>query len=112
MRKIIYLASPHTHTDKAVLDARCIAAQKATARLMLEGNAVFSPIAHSHGVADHMPDAVRCDGDFWMEQDLPLLAKCDEMIVLRLDGWRESSGVRQELAFAAENGIPVSFVDE
>lgn len=112
MRKIIYLASPYTHSDKNVLDARCIAAQKATARLMLEGNIVFSPIAHSHGVADHMPDAVRCDGDFWMEQDLPLLARCDEMVVLCLDGWRESSGVRQELAFATEKGIPVRYMDE
>ena len=92
------------------MDARCLAAQKAAAQLMLEGYVVFSPIAHSHGVADHMPDSYRCDGDFWMGQDLPLLAKCDEMAVLCLNGWQESSGVCQEIAFAEQNSIPMRYL--
>jgi nucleoside 2-deoxyribosyltransferase len=79
---------------------------------MLEGNAVFSPIAHSHGVADYMPEHIRLNGDFWMEQDLPLLAKCDEIVVLCLEGWEQSSGVQQEIAFARERGIPVRRLQE
>jgi hypothetical protein len=79
---------------------------------MLEGNAVFSPIAHSHGVADHMPEHIRLDGDFWMEQDLALLAKCDEMAVLCLEGWEASKGLKREIAFASECGIPIQFLEE
>jgi len=112
MRKLIYLASPYSHADPQVLQTRCEAAQKATARLMREGHTVFSPIAHSHGVADFLPDNLRLDGNFWMEQDLPLLARCDEMAVLCLEGWENSSGVKKEIAFASKRGIPIQFLEE
>jgi nucleoside 2-deoxyribosyltransferase len=112
MRKIIYLASPYSHTDEQVLQARCRAAQKAAARLMQDGNTVISPIAHSHGIADFLPDNLRLDGDFWMEQDLPLLARCDEMAVLCLEGWEDSKGLKREIAFASKRGIPISFLEE
>ena len=112
MRKVIYLASPYSHLDPQVLQIRCEAAQKASARLMREGNTVISPIAHSHGVADFLPDNLRLDGEFWMEQDLPLLARCDEMAVLCLDGWEKSNGVRREIEFASKRGIPIRFLEE
>jgi nucleoside 2-deoxyribosyltransferase len=112
MRKIIYLASPYSHPDQRVLQDRCNAAQKATAKLMREGHTVISPIAHSHGVADFLTDNLRLDGDFWMEQDLPLLARCDEMTVLCLKGWENSKGVKREIEFASRRGIPTSFLEE
>lgn len=79
---------------------------------MQDGNTVISPIAHSHGVADYLPDNLRLDGDFWMEQDLPLLAKCDEMAVLCLEGWEASKGLKLEIAFASKHGIPIQFLEE
>ncbi len=112
MRKIIYLASPYSHPDAQVMQARCKAAQKAAAKLMQDGNTVISPIAHSHGVADFLPDELRLDNDFWMEQDLPLLAHCDELLVLCLEGWEASKGIKQEIAFASKRGIPIQFLEE
>lgn len=112
MQKVIYLASPYTHPESAVLEARCRAAQQAAAQLMQEGVAVFSPIAHSHGVADFMPETMRLDGEFWLGQDLPLLARCDELHVLCLPGWEASKGVQAEIAFARERDIPVTFIPQ
>lgn len=112
MKKLVYLASPYTHEDAAVMDARCKEAQKEAARLMLDGFAVFSPIAHSHGLADYIPEALRRDAVFWLEQDFPLLARCDELRVLCLPGWEESVGVRAEIEFAHARGIPVSYLHE
>lgn len=84
---------------------------KATAKLMGQGKAVFSPIAHSHPLADHMAHELRTDFDFWMTQDLPILRYAKELNVLMLDGWKESRGVTREIAYAESVGVPVRYID-
>jgi len=72
---------------------------------------VFSPIVHSHPlVAFSLPTG----WDFWERIDRAYLARCDELVVLMLDGWQESTGVRAEIALARDLGKPVRFlgVDE
>jgi hypothetical protein len=49
---------------------------------MNEGHVVFSPISHSHHIADHLPDGVKTDSDWWMRQDLPLVEWADELHVV------------------------------
>jgi hypothetical protein len=107
----IYLASPYSHTDPAVTHARFKAACRAAAKLMGDGHAVFSPIAHSHVVADELPDALRLDHEFWMAQDLPILERCERVIVLKLDGWLKSRGVGREILHAVQHGIPVEYME-
>jgi hypothetical protein len=48
---LVYLASPYTHADKAVMEDRFRAACRYAACLMRRGINVFSPIAHSHPIA-------------------------------------------------------------
>lgn len=48
---------------------------------------------------------------FWMKQDLPILAWADKLIVLTLDGWRQSRGLNQEMCFAYEREIDIEFHD-
>ena len=72
---------------------------------------MFSPIVHSHPlVAFSLPTG----WDFWERIDRAYLARCDELVVLMLDGWQESTGVRAEIALARDLGKPVRFlgVDE
>lgn len=107
---MIYIASPYTHPDRALVEWRVDAVSAYTARLMREGKVAFSPIAHSHLVADHLEDK-RFDFEFWMLQDLPILARCDAMHVLCLDGWRASKGVAREILFALTHAIPILYVD-
>ncbi len=108
---IVYLASPYTHASPLVREQRFLSACRVAARLMSQGHAVFSPIAHSHPIAVH-GDLDAVDHEFWMRQDIALLRKCDKVIVLRLPGWTESKGVLRELALAAQLNIPVEYVDE
>jgi len=72
---------------------------------------VFSPIVHSHPLVAF---ALPTGWDFWERIDRAYLARCDEVVVLMLDGWRESAGVRAEIALAHDLGKPVRFlgVDE
>lgn len=105
---MIYLASPYSHSDPAIRRRRFKATCRAAARLLRAGLDVFSPIVHSHPIAACGLDAM--DQEFWKRVDRPFLAWCDMVMVLTLDGWRQSQGVNAEIAQARAAGKPVSFV--
>ena len=106
---LTYLASPYTHADPQVREERYRAACKKAAELMLVGKVIFCPIAHSHPIAEQMPDGKANDGAFWKHQDEPYLAICDELIVYMLPGWEQSSGVKHEIEVAKQRGIPIHY---
>jgi nucleoside 2-deoxyribosyltransferase len=104
---ITYLASPYSHPDQAVREERYRAACRVAAALLLAGQPVFSPIAHSHPLVAY---GLPADWSFWQRYDRELLARCDEVVVLMLAGWRESVGVREEIRIARELGKPVRYL--
>ena len=104
---MIYLASPYTHPDPAVVEWRFEAACQAAAALIRQGKTVFSPIAHSHSICRY---GLPGDWQFWQRHDRKHLSACDEVVVLTLEGWQESHGVQAEIALARSLGKPVSFV--
>jgi nucleoside 2-deoxyribosyltransferase len=110
MSRRIYLASPYSSPNASIRHQRWIDACRATAHLMRQGLFVFSPIAHSHSVEIHGFSEPQ-SGKFWMAQDLPWLERSDELCVLLLTGFLESTGVKQEIAFAGERGMPIWYLD-
>jgi hypothetical protein len=76
---------------------------------MSEGHIVFSPISHSHPIADHLPDQLRTDSNWWMNQDLPFVDWADEVHVVCIGELgheliEQSKGVQMEIALReAEN---------
>jgi hypothetical protein len=105
----VYLASPYTPTGTETIADRVDAACKYAAKLMNDGYSVFSPIVHSHYVADHLDEAKRLDHEFWMQQDLAILRSAAKVIVLRLPGWDRSRGIAREIEAAKGVNIPVEF---
>lgn len=101
-----YLASPYTHPDPTVREQRFHAACATAAQLMREGHVVFSPVAHSHPLTAY---GLPGDWAFWERHDRVHLERCDEVVVLMLDGWEESEGVQAEIAVAQRLGKPVSY---
>ena len=104
---MIYLASPYSHADSMVREYRFREACRAAARFMRLGQAVFSPIAHGHCICTH---GLLTDWRFWEASDRYHLQRCEEVVVLMLDGWRESEGVQAEIRIAGEYGKPVRYV--
>lgn len=114
--KLIYLASPYSpqfvigKRADDLKEKRAQAVIKAAAHLMRHtGHAVFAPIAHTHEVGKLLPEFGH---EFWMNQDLAVLRRCDALYVLKLLDWEISQGVREEIAFARKRGIPVHFLTE
>jgi len=106
---MIYLVSPYSHPDALVREARFDAACRATADLVRADRVVFSPIVHGHPLVRY---GLPTDWSFWQRFDLEHLRRCDEVLLLQVDGWRESEGVGAEMELAAGMGKQVEFVRE
>lgn len=88
-------------------EARFNAACRATAGLIRTGQPVFAPVVQGHPLVRY---GVPSDWSFWQPMAREYLARCDEVLVLQLDGWRESEGVQAELMLAAELETRVDFL--
>lgn len=104
---LIYLASPYTHEEAAVREQRFDAVCEYAAKLMRAGLHVFSPIAHGHAIARYN---LPVEFDFWQGYCEKTLGRCDRVVVLQLDGWRESKGVTHEVKLAKRLRLPVEHV--
>lgn len=104
---MIYLASPYSHADASVRERRFDAACVAAAFFMRTGQSVFSPIVHSHPLVRY---GLPTDWEFWKSHDCEHLRRCDCVIVLTLEGWKDSRGVRAEIELANELHLPVHYV--
>lgn len=114
---IIYLAIPYSVWDA---EKSFDVANQVAAKLMQEGNVVFSPISHSHPIQQHV-DKKNWNHDFWMKQDLPILKICDRITFVVIKSYngedvqgeemlRNSFGCKEELMYATLLNKEISFV--
>lgn len=99
--KKIYLASPYTGTTAQQIERYRRVCQTA-ADIIRMGYNVFSPIAHSHGIAVH--GGLKGDHATWKEQNLGWLEWCDELWVATIEGWDLSEGIEWEMEIAQKMG--------
>ena len=106
---MIYLASPFSHPDPAVRAAREDAALRATVALFNHGRTVYSPIVYS---APLFNAGVGATGQYeeWEALDRRMIQACDMLWVLTIEGWRESKGIRAEVAYASGLNKPMRHV--
>ena len=108
----IYLSSPYTPQSETVRALRHDRAALTTARLMEQGWVVFSPIVHAYTVAEFMNSDRKLDHDFWMRQARGMLRTAAYVVVLQIEGWDKSRGVREEILLAKENSIQIRYLGE
>ncbi len=104
---MIYLASPYTHPNPVVREKRFDAACAAAAWLMRAGLSVYAPIAHSHPLVRY---GLPIEWEFWQANDCEHMKRCNELLVLTLDGWKTSRGVQAEIDLAIEMGLPIRYL--
>ena len=107
---IAYLACPYNSPHDSIRRLRFEAANKCAGALMQRGEFVFSPISHTHPIAEQceLPKG----WDFWHKYDRAMLSRCSKLYVLALEGWMESVGVAAELKIAHELNIPITYINE
>jgi hypothetical protein len=106
---MIYLAVPYSHGDPEVREYRFKMANSVAGFMTAQGELVYSPISHTHAIA--IERKLPTDWEYWEKHNRQMMAICSKLVVLRLDGWKESVGVRAEIKLARELRIPVERVD-
>lgn len=104
---LTYIASVYSHDDPWVREERYRQVVHYCRLKMEAGEAVFSPIMHTHHVNKRIGTR---DHEFWMKQHRPILRASTKLEVLMLDGWKYSRGIKDELNEAEKCGIPVEFI--
>jgi hypothetical protein len=49
--------------------------------------------------------------DYWVAFDEAFMKMCSEMVVIRLDGWESSNGIRREIAYFTDHKKPIRYMD-
>lgn len=106
-----YLASPYSHCNSLVREKRIRSAARIAGILFDRGEFVIPAIPLGHEMASWTKEKGD-DWKTWAEFDKELIRRCDGVIVLCIDGWRESIGVKAEIKFAKSIGKPVRYIDE
>jgi len=86
---------------------RYLQASRAAAKLLDDGVAVFSPIAYNHPMKDW---GLPTDWKFWERIDKAFIDSFGYLLILTLDGWKQSDGVSDEIKHANEHGYPVLYI--
>lgn len=102
-----YVATPYSYPNHDVERQRYVAACRATAALMraFPDRTFYCPVAASHGIAEH--GELAGDWETWRRQDEAMMDVCGSIIVVMMPGWRESKGVRAEVAYMTARDKPV-----
>lgn len=113
---MIYLASPYspvapegvvlTDEEKTkIRGSRYRHTLLVQAKLFNMGYPVFCTIVHTHVTA--FCYKLPTDAAFWMNFNHHMIDLSTAVFVLKLEGWQESLGVRDEIEYAQAHAIPV-----
>jgi hypothetical protein len=115
MKTRVYLTAPYSARtkdgtpDEIVMHQRYLLANFIAGKLIDAGYIVFSPLSHSVPIADTMDNHL--DAEIWIGQDIHFIDWCNELLVLKLPGYLESSGIKKEIAAAKVTGKPVRYIE-
>lgn len=106
--KLCYLATVYSK-HKHGIHVAFVEASRAAARLLEAGVKVYSPIAHTHPLAIY-GNIDPLDHSIWMSFDEAMMEAADALIVLEMDGWEESKGIKHEIDFFIMQCKPVYYL--
>ncbi len=104
---MIYLAAPYSHPNENIKAERMRRFYEIDANLNKAGYFTVSPL---HKVETCKQGGLADDWNFWSEYSYKLLAICDAMMVITLDGWEQSVGLQAEIEYCNKNKIPVQYI--
>lgn len=104
---IVYVAAPYSKIkdkDKLMVDIGDFCG-----RYMINNPNEYAVTGLVHHYACINNPTLGTAYSFWADWCHEFLIKCDKMIVLMVDGWKESTGVQDEIIFCKSNYIPIVY---
>ncbi len=106
---LVYVAAPYTHSDPAVVRDRMDMFTRTMAKLIEDGHHPVSPLMN-HYLAEKIEVNFPLNWTYWEDYSRKLLDRCDQLIVVMMDGWRHSTGVMAEIDMAEKSGKDVRYM--
>ena len=97
-----YLGQPYS----GAREDRYTCALAACAKLTLANVYVYSPIVHWHVVAER--HSLPFDARFWWGFNQTMLVRSCGLVVFKLPGWEQSTGLSQEIGYALDIKLPIA----
>jgi len=109
MNRKIFVAGPFNHPDKEVMDYRTKTIAEYCVKIFNEGNFPVSALLSGLSFANY--GNLPTDTETWRNFSIKYVEGCDELHILKLEGWEESSGLKTEIATAERLGILIKYFD-
>jgi nucleoside 2-deoxyribosyltransferase len=107
--RLVYLATPYSKYP-AGIEAAFREASRIAARMLTAGVPVYSPIAHTHPIAEY-GNLNPYDHDIWLPFDQAMMDAADACVVADMGGWAESKGIAYEIDYFTSAGKPVHYMN-
>jgi hypothetical protein len=104
-----YMGSPYSKYAAGLGQAH-IDVCKEVARYIQAGVPVYSPIAHTHPVAIY-GGVDPLDHSIWLPADRPMMDAAHGLIVLKMEGWGESFGLKYEVRVFTDAKKPIIYAE-
>lgn len=107
--EIEYLGLPYSDNDSVVEDWRAEVSNAIAVDLTKQGRIIFAPISAWH----HLARKYKLPGSFeyWLKLDEEFIRVSKKLLIITLPGWKESTGVNEEIRLAKKYNIPIEYID-
>jgi len=105
----VFVISPYTHDNPVVVQERVEKAETFLVNLTLEGKIAYSTIVAMHHLTKN--HTLPTNYAFWRNHCRTMIASAKEVYVLCLDGWKESTGVADEIKIATELHKNITYIN-
>lgn len=111
MNRKIFVAGPFNHPDKEVMDYRTRTIAQYCVKLFKDGDTPVSALLTGLAIIKYSALPVPTDTETWRNFSIGHVVGCDEIHILKLEGFEESSGLETERMTAIHNDIPILYID-
>lgn len=110
MTKFAYIAGPYSSPSEEVIERRYDLYLRFTNMVLNHGIMCMSPLTNHACLKKGK--VIPGDYNFWGNYSREMLARCQVVFVMMLDGWEKSDGVYDELMNARQKGLKILFFKE
>lgn len=110
--KVYYIISPFTAKGENAKDVeayRYYQQGKLHSELILQGYTTIAPIEMCYHL--HLRFGLPGGYEFWQKRDRALIKASDGVVVFKMEGWKDSKGVTDEIQYAESLGKDVHYLD-
>lgn len=106
---MIYVASPYSAKTPELMEARFQRVSMYVRDLLVDKQWCYSPIVHCHELA--LTYKLPTDASYWEAYNRHMISKANSLHVLMLKDWEHSHGIKLEIAWAREFGLPTEYIE-